>query len=192
MGTRAGWNFGSHVNWEGVIATIESAAERSNSIPLRRWARRFMQKKTCPSCEGTRLKPISLQFKLGGKNIAELGQMDLATLAEWFQSLDERLTDKQRVILKEPLKEVNARLGFLVDVGLDYLALDRSARTLSGGEAQRIRLATQIGSRLTEVLYILDEQASVCTSGTTSASSKACRRCGMQATRSSSSSTMKR
>ena len=153
---RAGTS-GSHVNWEGVIATIESAAERSNSIPLRRWARRFMQKKTCPSCEGTRLKPISLQFKLGGKNIAELGQMDLATLAKWFQSLDERLTDKQRVILKEPLKEVNARLGFLVDVGLDYLALDRSARTLSGGEAQRIRLATQIGSRLTEVLYILDE-----------------------------------
>ena len=153
---RAGTS-GSHVNWEGVIATIESAAERSNSIPLRRWARRFMQKKTCPSCEGTRLKPISLQFKLGGRNIAELGQMDLATLAEWFQSLDERLTDKQRVILKEPLKEVNARLGFLVDVGLDYLALDRSARTLSGGEAQRIRLATQIGSRLTEVLYILDE-----------------------------------
>ena len=153
---RAGTS-GSHVNWEGVIATIESAAERSNSIPLRRWARRFMQKKTCPSCEGTRLKPISLQFKLGGKNIAELGQLDLATLAKWFQSLDERLTDKQRVILKEPLKEVNARLGFLVDVGLDYLALDRSARTLSGGEAQRIRLATQIGSRLTEVLYILDE-----------------------------------
>ena len=153
---RAGTS-GSHVNWEGVIATIESAAERSNSIPLRRWARRFMQKRTCPSCEGTRLKPISLQFKLGGKNIAELGQMDLATLAKWFQSLDERLTDKQRVILKEPLKEVNARLGFLVDVGLDYLALDRSARTLSGGEAQRIRLATQIGSRLTEVLYILDE-----------------------------------
>ena len=153
---RAGTS-GSHVNWDGVIATIESAAERSNSIPLRRWARRFMQKKTCPSCEGTRLKPISLQFKLGGKNIAELGQMDLASLAEWFQSLDERLTDKQRVILKEPLKEINARLGFLVDVGLDYLALDRSARTLSGGEAQRIRLATQIGSRLTEVLYILDE-----------------------------------
>ena len=153
---RAGTS-GSHVNWEGVIATIESAAERSNSTPLRRWARRFMQKKTCPSCEGTRLKPISLQFKLGGKNIAELGQMDLATLADWFHSLDERLTDKQRVILKEPLKEVNARLGFLVDVGLDYLALDRSARTLSGGEAQRIRLATQIGSRLTEVLYILDE-----------------------------------
>ena len=153
---RAGTS-GSHVNWEGVIATIESAAERSNSIPLRRWARRFMQKKTCPSCEGTRLKPTSLQFKLGGKNIAELGQMDLATLAQWFQSLDERLTDKQRVILKEPLKEVSARLGFLVDVGLDYLALDRSSRTLSGGEAQRIRLATQIGSRLTEVLYILDE-----------------------------------
>ena len=153
---RAGTS-GSHINWEGVIATIESAAERSKSIPLRRWARRFMQKKTCSSCGGTRLKPISLQFKLGGKNIAELGQMDLATLSKWFQSLDSELTNKQRIILQEPLKEVNARLGFLVDVGLDYLALDRSARTLSGGEAQRIRLATQIGSRLTEVLYILDE-----------------------------------
>jgi excinuclease ABC subunit A len=148
---------GHHVNWEGVISTIESAAENSSSIPLRRWAKRFMKKKTCPSCEGTRLKPISLQFKLGGKNIAELGRMDLAALAQWFGQLDGCLTDKQRTILREPLKEVNARLGFLVDVGLDYLALDRSSRTLSGGEAQRIRLATQIGSRLTEVLYILDE-----------------------------------
>ena len=142
-GYRAGWNFGSHVNWEGVIATIESAARTQQFHPPPPLGAPVHAEETCPSCEGTRLKPISLQFKLGGKNIAELGQMDLATLAEWFQSLDERLTDKQRVILKEPLKEVNARLGFLVDVGLDYLALDRSARTLSGGEAQRIRLATQ-------------------------------------------------
>jgi len=148
---------GRHVSWEGVIATIEAAAERSSSIPLRRWARNFMKKKACPACDGKRLKPISLQFQLGGKNIAELGQMDLHSLASWFETLDEKLTDKQRVILREPLKEIKARLGFLVDVGLDYLALDRSSRTLSGGEAQRIRLATQIGSRLTEVLYILDE-----------------------------------
>ena len=148
---------GVHVQWEGVIATIEGAADRNSSIPLRRWARKFMKKKACPTCEGTRLKPVSLQFKLDGKNIAELGRMDLNSLALWFDGIEQRLNEKQRIILKEPLKEINARLGFLVDVGLDYLALDRSSRTLSGGEAQRIRLATQIGSKLTEVLYILDE-----------------------------------
>lgn len=148
---------GVHVQWEGVIATIEGAADRNSSIPLRRWARKFMKKKPCPTCEGTRLKPVSLQFKLDGKNIAELGRMDLNSLALWFDGIEHRLNEKQRIILKEPLKEIKARLGFLVDVGLDYLALDRSSRTLSGGEAQRIRLATQIGSKLTEVLYILDE-----------------------------------
>jgi excinuclease ABC subunit A len=94
---------------------------------------------------------------LDGKNIAELGRMDLNSLALWFDGIEHRLNEKQRIILKEPLKEIKARLGFLVDVGLDYLALDRSSKTLSGGEAQRIRLATQIGSKLTEVLYILDE-----------------------------------
>ena len=148
---------GVYVQWEGVISTIENAADRNSSIPLRRWARKFMQKKPCPACEGTRLKPVSLQFKLDGKNIAELGSMDLNSLASWFQGIEERLSEKQLIILREPLKEIKARLGFLVDVGLDYLALDRSSRTLSGGEAQRIRLATQIGSKLTEVLYILDE-----------------------------------
>jgi excinuclease ABC subunit A len=116
-----------------------------------------MKKKPCPTCQGTRLKPVSLQFKLDGKNIAELGRMDLNSLALWFDGIEHRLNEKQRIILKEPLKEIKARLGFLVDVGLDYLALDRSSKTLSGGEAQRIRLATQIGSKLTEVLYILDE-----------------------------------
>jgi excinuclease ABC subunit A len=116
-----------------------------------------MKKKPCPSCDGTRLKPVSLQFKLDGHNIAELGSMDLGSLATWFETIETRLNATQMVILKEPLKEIKARLGFLVDVGLDYLALDRSSRTLSGGEAQRIRLATQIGSKLTEVLYILDE-----------------------------------
>ena len=118
---RAGTS-GSHVNWEGVIATIESAAERSNSIPLRRWARRFMQKKTCPSCEGTRLKPISLQFKLGGKNIADWGNWIWPHLPSgsnpWIAAHRQAACH-----LKEPLKEVNARLGFLVDVGLDYWPL---------------------------------------------------------------------
>lgn len=148
---------GVHVQWEGVISTIENAADRNSSIPLRRWARKFMQKKPCPACNGSRLKPVSLQFKLDGKNIAELGSMDLNSLVSWFEGIETRLNQKQLIILKEPLKEIKARLGFLVDVGLDYLALDRSSRTLSGGEAQRIRLATQIGSKLTEVLYILDE-----------------------------------
>lgn len=148
---------GVHVQWEGVISTIENAADRNSSIPLRRWARKFMKKKPCPACNGTRLKPVSLQFKLDGKNIAELGSMDLNSLAGWFQGIEKRLNQKQLIILREPLKEIKARLRFLVDVGLDYLALDRSSRTLSGGEAQRIRLATQIGSKLTEVLYILDE-----------------------------------
>lgn len=148
---------GQHVQWDGVIATIERSAERTSSIPLRRWAKRFMQKITCPECQGARLKPVSLQFRIGGKNIAELGHMDLNSLATWFEGIESKLNERQQVILKEPLKEIRARLGFLVDVGLDYLALDRSSRSLSGGEAQRIRLATQIGSRLTEVLYILDE-----------------------------------
>jgi excinuclease ABC subunit A len=147
----------SNVRWDGIIATIEKAAEQGNSIPLKRWAQRFMKKRTCPTCNGSRLSDISLQFKLAGKNIAELGQMDLKKLAKWFENLDSQLSERQQIILKEPLKEIKSRLSFLVNVGLEYLALDRSARTLSGGEAQRIRLATQIGSKLTEVLYILDE-----------------------------------
>ena len=148
---------GQHVQWDGVIATIERSAESTSSIPLRRWAKRFMQKIKCPKCQGARLKPVSLQFRIAGKNIAELGHMDLRSLETWFSDIESHLDERQQVILKEPLKEIRARLGFLVDVGLDYLALDRSSRSLSGGEAQRIRLATQIGSRLTEVLYILDE-----------------------------------
>ncbi len=147
----------TNVRWDGVIATIEKAAEQGNSVPLKRWAQRFMKKRTCPECSGSRLSEISLHFKLAGKNIAELGHMDLRSLALWFEDLEPQLSERQKTILKEPLKEIRSRLGFLVDVGLEYLALDRSARTLSGGEAQRIRLATQIGSKLTEVLYILDE-----------------------------------
>jgi excinuclease ABC subunit A len=145
------------VRWDGVISTIEKAAESGTSIPLKRWAQRFMKKCTCPQCDGARLQKISLQFRLAGKNIAELGKMDLHHLAEWFESLEPQLSERQKFILREPLKEIRARISFLVDVGLEYLALDRSSRTLSGGEAQRIRLATQIGSKLTEVLYILDE-----------------------------------
>src|SRR5690606_16382979 len=103
------------------------------------------------------LKKESLHFKIAGKNIHELAVMDISALASWFEGIEERLDDRQQIIAVEILKEIRARLGFLLDVGLSYLTLDRTAKTLSGGEAQRIRLATQIGSQLVNVLYILDE-----------------------------------
>ncbi|MBS1503824.1 MAG: excinuclease ABC subunit UvrA, partial [Bacteroidetes bacterium] len=113
--------------------------------------------KTCPVCEGARLKKESLHFKIDHKNIFELACMDINTLQQWFDKLEDRLTERQNVIAREILKEIRARIVFLLDVGLGYLTLDRTARTLSGGEAQRIRLATQIGSQLMNVMYILDE-----------------------------------
>lgn len=146
-----------NARYDGIISMVERAANDSSSAGLKRWATSFMNKKTCESCRGTRLKKEALYFKLGECNIAELAGMDIVQLAEWFSEIDKNLSDRQRTILKEPLKEIRARLGFLLDVGLDYLTLNRSARTLSGGEAQRIRLATQIGSKLVGVLYILDE-----------------------------------
>ncbi|MBK1440639.1 excinuclease ABC subunit UvrA [Parapedobacter sp. ISTM3] len=117
----------------------------------------YRVQKVCPVCEGARLKKESLHFKIGGKNIHELAAMDITTLAAWFDAVEQQLDDRQRLIATEILKEIRARLGFLLDVGLNYLTLDRTAKTLSGGEAQRIRLATQIGSQLVNVLYILDE-----------------------------------
>ncbi len=151
--------FGSSesVNYDGLVSLVENAAAKSKSIPLKRWANQFMHKVPCSSCNGSRLKPISLQFKIAGKNIAELGELDFIKLSEFFEGIESELTDKQNTIAKEPLKEIRERIGFMVDVGLGYLSLDRPARSLSGGEGQRIRLATQIGSKLTEVLYILDE-----------------------------------
>ena len=143
--------------FEGLVAAIERSAEKAKSIPLRRWAQSFMHKVECPSCHGARLKPVSLQFKLGGQTIADLGRMDMVELAAFLETLTDHLDERQRTIAEGPLKEIRARLGFLLDVGLGYLSLDRPTRSISGGEAQRIRLATQIGSRLTEVLYILDE-----------------------------------
>ena len=146
-----------NIQYEGIVALVERAGRESNNARLKRWATSFMNKKTCPTCEGTRLKKQALYFKIDGKNIAELATMGIVELGEWFSDLETRLSDRQKMILTEPLKEIRARIGFLLDVGLDYLSLDRSARTLSGGEAQRIRLATQIGSKLVGVLYILDE-----------------------------------
>src|SRR5690606_36040761 len=117
----------------------------------------FRAQRVCPACQGARLKKESLHFKIAGKNIHELASMDISTLAAWFADVEQRLNERQQVIAKEILKEIRSRLGFLLDVGLNYLTLDRTAKTLSGGEAQRIRLATQIGSQLVNVLYILDE-----------------------------------
>jgi len=114
----------------------------------------FRVLKVCPVCHGARLKKESLHFKVGEKNIYELASMDISSLSVWFDDVESRLNERQSIIAKEILKEIRSRLGFLLDVGLNYLTLNRTAKTLSGGEAQRIRLATQIGSQLVNVLYI--------------------------------------
>ncbi|MGB0838751.1 MAG: excinuclease ABC subunit UvrA, partial [Chitinophagales bacterium] len=146
------------LEYEGVVNTIKRTFKDKNaSEPLRRWAGGFMVKKQCPSCEGQRLRKESVHFKIDERNIADLVNMDISLLRQWFENLEERLNDRQKVIAKDILKEIRARIGFLLDVGLDYLTLNRPTRTLSGGESQRIRLATQIGSKLVGITYILDE-----------------------------------
>jgi excinuclease ABC subunit A len=145
------------IDFEGISNFIKNQYDNSDSASIKRWAKEFMDENDCPECEGTRLRKESLYFKLHGKNIGELVQMDIAELSEWFADLDNHLSEKQKVIAVEVVKEITARLQFLLDVGLNYLSLNRSSKSLSGGEAQRIRLATQIGSQLVGVLYILDE-----------------------------------
>ncbi|UGS20217.1 excinuclease ABC subunit UvrA [Flavobacterium cyclinae] len=145
------------IDFEGISNFIKNQYDNSDSASIKRWAKEFMDENVCPECEGTRLRKESLYFKLNGKNIGELVQMDVAELSEWFADLPNHLSEKQQVISTEILKEITARLQFLLDVGLNYLSLNRSSKSLSGGEAQRIRLATQIGSQLVGVLYILDE-----------------------------------
>ncbi|WP_340073655.1 excinuclease ABC subunit UvrA [Leptobacterium sp. I13] len=145
------------IDFEGIINFIENQYKESDSASIKRWAKGFMDKNQCPECNGSRLKKESLYFKINEKNIAELAAMDITDLANWFQSLPKHLSEKQFKIAEEVLKEINTRIQFLLDVGLDYLSLNRSSKSLSGGEAQRIRLATQIGSQLVGVLYILDE-----------------------------------
>ncbi|WP_333809528.1 excinuclease ABC subunit UvrA [Flavobacterium sp.] len=145
------------IDFEGISNFIKNQYDNSDSASIKRWAKEFMDENDCPECEGTRLRKESLYFKLNGKNIGELVQMDIAELSEWFADLPNHLSEKQQVISTEILKEITARLQFLLDVGLNYLSLNRSSKSLSGGEAQRIRLATQIGSQLVGVLYILDE-----------------------------------
>ncbi|MFC3811746.1 excinuclease ABC subunit UvrA [Lacihabitans lacunae] len=146
------WN----TNFEGILTFLKRQQD-SDSDKIQDWLKDFMLIKTCPECNGQRLKKESLHFLIDGKNIAELSQMDIADLAAWFENLEERLSDRQNLIAVEILKEIKKRIGFLYGIGLDYLTLNRALRTLSGGEAQRIRLATQIGTQLVGVLYIMDE-----------------------------------
>src|SRR5690606_34704421 len=142
--------------FEGIIRFLSKQREEGSEA-MRKWVEDFTVVSTCPECHGARLKKESLHFKLGGKNIAELSLMGIDELQKWFEGLEARLDAKQRVIATEVLKEIRKRIGFLLDVGLNYLHLHRPIRTLSGGESQRIRLATQIGTQLVGVLYILDE-----------------------------------
>lgn len=145
------------LTFEGVLNYITNFNREEASQTSKKWAESFMNRHTCPECEGTRLQKQSLYFKIDGKNIAELAQMDLSLLKEWLNGLENRLSEKQQLIAREILREIRTRLDFLLEVGIDYVNLNRPAKTLSGGESQRIRLATQIGSRLTGVMYILDE-----------------------------------
>ena len=146
-----------NIDFEGIANFIESQYKNSDSKSLRRWARDYMDKVDCQTCSGSRLKPESLCFKINNKNIQDLTSMDIEGLFKWFKNIDAKLSKTQHKIAEEIIKEIKTRLQFLLDVGLSYLSLSRSSKTLSGGEAQRIRLATQIGSQLVGVLYILDE-----------------------------------
>ena len=145
------------IDFEGITSFIENQYKSSESRSIKRWAKGFMDEVICSSCEGNRLKKESLHFKINNKSISDLAKLDINELAEWFKNLDTKLSERQLIIATEILKEIKTRIQFLLDVGLDYLTLDRTSKSLSGGEAQRIRLATQIGSQLVGVLYILDE-----------------------------------
>ncbi len=143
--------------YEGVVKYIQLLQERDPSPTAQKWAEQFARTATCPECHGAKLNREALSFRIHDKNIQELATMDISELYEWLMHVEEHLSNKQRQIAVEILKEIRTRLKFLLDVGLDYLSLDRSSMSLSGGESQRIRLATQIGSQLVNVLYILDE-----------------------------------
>ncbi|WP_295664812.1 excinuclease ABC subunit UvrA [uncultured Mucilaginibacter sp.] len=151
------WNVTNYqISFDGIIKMLEEQQEKRGEDALGDMDS-YRVLKTCPVCDGARLKKESLHFKVDGKNIFELACMDITDLKAFFEGLEDRLNERQNVIAKEILKEIRSRIGFLLDVGLSYLTLDRTAKTLSGGEAQRIRLATQIGSQLMNVMYILDE-----------------------------------
>src|SRR4029077_7105136 len=143
--------------FEGIVNMLRRWFNNGYSEGLREWAESYMQLKPCESCGGARLKKESLWFKVDGRNIAELSAMNLDNLAAWLDGIELRIDNKQKAIGKDVLKEIRERLQFLLDVGLTYLSLNRPSKTLSGGESQRIRLATQIGSQLQGITYILDE-----------------------------------
>lgn len=145
------------MTYEGVIKYIDLQKDDNPSQKAQKWANQFVRETPCPECNGQRLKKESLYFRIDGKNISELAQLDISELSQWLDHLEDRLTERQQKIATEVIKEIRDRIRFLLDVGLKYLSLDRTSKTLSGGETQRIRLATQIGSQLVNVLYILDE-----------------------------------
>ncbi len=145
------------LSFEGIINYVKNYENDNASQASRRWATSFMNQHVCHSCEGSRLKKEALYFKIAGHNIGELAAMDLSGFGKWLETVEAKMDDKQKMIGREILREIRTRLGFLLEVGIDYLNMNRPANSLSGGESQRIRLATQIGSRLTGVLYILDE-----------------------------------
>jgi excinuclease ABC subunit A len=155
--TPLGTSLNYMMTYEGVIKYIDAQKDDNPSQKAQKWANQFIRETTCSECQGLRLKKESLYFKIDGKNISELARLDISELSNWLTNLEDRLTDRQRKIATEVVKEIRDRISFLKDVGLNYLSLDRTSRTLSGGESQRIRLATQIGSQLVNVLYILDE-----------------------------------
>jgi len=145
------------IDYEGIENFIKHQFENTDSAGIKRWASNYMDENQCNVCNGARLNQESLNFKINGLSIADVSALDLGDLQQWFENLEEKLSERELKVAAEIIKEIKVRLQFLLDVGLDYLALNRSSKSLSGGEAQRIRLATQIGSQLVGVLYILDE-----------------------------------
>ena len=145
------------LSYDGLVKYIEMQQSENATSKAQKWAGQFFSRAVCPECNGDRLNKVALHFRLGGKNIAELARMDIAELRDWMLDLHNHIPERQWTIAEEVVKEINSRLSFLLDVGLDYVSLNRSSASLSGGESQRIRLATQIGSQLVNVLYILDE-----------------------------------
>ena len=146
-----------NIDYQGIKTFIKDQLNNNESKNLRRWALQFLDKNECKSCNGSRLKKESRYFKIDDKNINDISTMDLIELSKWFKELESKLSKKDHKISEEIIKEIKTRIDFLLDVGLDYLSLSRSSKSLSGGEAQRVRLATQVGSQLVGVLYILDE-----------------------------------
>ena len=155
--SEAGVTHDYQIDFQGIAAFIRQQAEDTESKTLARWAREFMNEVECPVCHGSRLRDESLCFRIGGMNIAQVAALPLSELPQWYRKAWEGMNERQRSIAGEVFKELSSRTQFLLDVGLGYLSLDRGSKTLSGGESQRIRLATQIGSQLVGVLYILDE-----------------------------------